>query len=307
MNNNLYWSVYKNLERELTELADLIHFDDGQLKVYSIKISELLLRTVVEIESVVKELYFLNGGTKTDDKDLYFDTDCIELIETKWKLSKKQVLVSAYNFYFLNDENKILTPLYKANKRGSSSSDWQKAYQSVKHNRAKNLTSGNLKNLIRSMAGLYILNIYYKETLYDLEKDASATNFDNSLGSTIFSIKIHVNNSINTNSDYEKNSDFDECVYILKPTDETRNEVQNAIKNMNRMVDERTNATLVNEISKQISGLQITHEEAQERIKNIAAKIKNDSIGQVVQEIGHTIKKTFEDLRYEAVLNKQQY
>ena len=40
MNNNLYWAVYKNLEREVLELANIIHFDDDQLKVYSIKISE---------------------------------------------------------------------------------------------------------------------------------------------------------------------------------------------------------------------------------------------------------------------------
>ena len=30
MNNNLYWNVYKSLERELLALADIIHIDDGQ-------------------------------------------------------------------------------------------------------------------------------------------------------------------------------------------------------------------------------------------------------------------------------------
>jgi len=308
MNNNLYWSVYKNLEREVTELANLIHFDDQQLNVYSIKISELLLRTVVEIESIVKEMYFLNGGTKADDNDLYFDTDCISLLENKWKLSKKQVLISAFNFYFTEDRNRILTPMNKANRRGTSSSDWQKSYQAIKHNRAKNLTKGNLKNLIRAMAGLYILNVYYKDTFYELEKDATGTNFDSSLGSTIFSIKIHVNSSIGINKDHEKNPDFEECVYILKPTDKTRMEVQNALKTINEKTNERLNSIIIDEVKKQFSGLHVANqEEMQEKLKTSVEKVRSENMIQVARENAHLLKKSFEDLRYEAVLNKHQF
>jgi len=83
MSKNLYWSVFKNLEKEIITLSNQIHFDDKQLKIYSIKISELLIRTVVEIESISKELYFINGGSKPDDNKLYFDTDCIALLEKK--------------------------------------------------------------------------------------------------------------------------------------------------------------------------------------------------------------------------------
>ena len=61
---------------------------------YSMKIADLLIRTTVEIESISKELYFREGGTKPDDKDLYFDTDCLALLESKWSLSKK----SSYGF-----------------------------------------------------------------------------------------------------------------------------------------------------------------------------------------------------------------
>ena len=96
MGNNLYWNVYKSLERELLSLAEIIHIDDSQLDVYSMKIADLLIRTTVEIESISKELYFREGGTKPDDKDLYFDTDCLALLESKWSLSKKVVMVSAF-------------------------------------------------------------------------------------------------------------------------------------------------------------------------------------------------------------------
>ena len=47
MGNNLYWNVYKSLERELLSLAEIIHIDDSQLDVYSIKIEYLIIRTTV--------------------------------------------------------------------------------------------------------------------------------------------------------------------------------------------------------------------------------------------------------------------
>jgi hypothetical protein len=229
-------------------------------------------------------------------------------LESKWILSKKQVQISASNFYFNLVENKILTPLNKANKRGTSSSDWQRAYQAVKHNRAESLTKGNIKNLIRSLAALYVLNLYYKDNLYDLGKDETGTNFDNSSGSTIFSIKIHKNNSINVHNEYTKNPDFEECVYILKPTDETRIIAQDSIKKLNNLIYEKRNAKLAQEIEKILSGAQTdSQEQIQGKVNEVANRIKNDNMTEVVQENNHIFTQAFNGLKYEAILNKQQY
>ena len=43
---NLYWQVYVNLEREFLLLADAIHVDDIQQTVYSMKIADMIIRTV---------------------------------------------------------------------------------------------------------------------------------------------------------------------------------------------------------------------------------------------------------------------
>lgn len=188
---NLYWSVYKNLEKEVSELSNQVHFDDNQLSIYSVKISELLIRCCVEIESISKDLYFRLGGELPADGDLYFDTHCLQLLEENWLLSKKKVILSASDFHFQNEENKIFAPLYKANRRGTSGADWKKAYQAVKHNRVGNLSKGNIKNLLRALASLYILNIYFKDELYNFEKDSKATNFPIDLGSNLFAIKLH--------------------------------------------------------------------------------------------------------------------
>lgn len=130
---NLYWPIYKKIEKEIVELSNHIHFDDNQLSVYSVKIVELLIRCVVEIEAISKDLYLKNGGAIPAGRVLYYDTDCLNLLEGIWELSKKQVIVSSANFYFQDNNNKILYPLRKANKRSTSGADWAKAYQAVKH------------------------------------------------------------------------------------------------------------------------------------------------------------------------------
>ena len=129
--NQLYWHVYLNLEKEFLRLADTIYVNDNQQEVYSMKIADLLIRTVIEIESLAKELYLNNGGPVVPDEEMFFDTVCIKHLDNLWNLDKKLVLVVSPSIYFDKDENKVLTPLHKATKRGSSSADWNKAYQAI--------------------------------------------------------------------------------------------------------------------------------------------------------------------------------
>ncbi len=107
------------------------------MKVYSMYIADLIMRIVVEIESLSKELYKSNGGPDVYDdngnmRDLYFDTDFINYLNSQWNICEREIIVSCARFNFTNANNKIIKPLHKANKRGSSSSKWNKAYQAVK-------------------------------------------------------------------------------------------------------------------------------------------------------------------------------
>lgn len=92
---NLYWPMYKNLESELLELSNYIHFSDDQESVYSPHISDLLIRTASEIEAIAKELYQHTGGNMNPDdgngntRTLYFDSDCIQHLDLQWKITKK--------------------------------------------------------------------------------------------------------------------------------------------------------------------------------------------------------------------------
>lgn len=192
---NLFWPVYKNLEKEVLGLTKYIHIDDNQQDVYSMHIAELIIRCAIEIESLAKELYWINGGSKVYDeetgkeRDLYFDTDCMNYLNNIWGICKKKIIISCIDMYFKEKENKIIAPLHKAHKRGSSGAIWNKAYQAVKHDRKNSLAKATIKNLLHALGALYILNLYYKDDVHKLSANDSAKHvLDKELGSEIFAV-----------------------------------------------------------------------------------------------------------------------
>lgn len=211
--HNIYWPVYKNLETEFVRLMFDIHIDDSQLSVYSFRIADLILRAAVEIESISKELYTLNGGVKV--ADIKYDEDALKYLNTLWKLDKKVILISSINCF---QSNKILKPFEKNTIRSGQTRltfGWNNAYQNLKHDRGNSLSFGNLKYLFEIMAALFILNIYFKDESYELGKDSRATIFPTNIGSEIFSIKLDRWTSYNK-WEYSRWPDFEECIYFTK-------------------------------------------------------------------------------------------
>lgn len=227
---NIYWSVYKNLESEFNKLMFNIHIDDNQMNVYSTKISDLMLRAATEIESISKDLYASNNGTKTIN--LKYDEDAIKHLNKLWLLDKKVVIVSSYNCFQTQRE---LKPFEKnENRTGTSRKtfSWNNSYQNLKHNRANSLHFGSIKYLFDIMAALFILNLYYKNEVFDLEKDDKGTNLPINMGSDIFSIKIHKWSSYDEQGVYGKKDDFSECMYFIKYTDKSHLEYVKAVEEM---------------------------------------------------------------------------
>lgn len=122
---NHFWPVYKNLEAETLELANYIQFSDDQLNVYSMYIADLLVRCSMEIEAISKELYNQVNGPKVYDSEgnerqNYFDTDCLAYLDKQWGICTKKVMITATRFYFSNEEFQTLQPLKHAEKRGKA-------------------------------------------------------------------------------------------------------------------------------------------------------------------------------------------
>ena len=194
--NNVYWPVYKRLENAVVDLMGRVSFSDDQINVYSLLNAELLIRCAVEIEALSKKLYQQLGGVMSpvdeagNTRNLYFDTDCLALLEERWSLSSKRIQLVSPECYFENENNIYIAPLRKANKRGSSGSKWKQAYQSLKHNRAESIKDASIKNLIHALGALDILNLYYRDETIQIPWSQSATEFDGSMGSSIFAVGI---------------------------------------------------------------------------------------------------------------------
>ena len=201
--SDIFWQTYLSLEKEFINVSNFIFITDEitthengkeitkpcnfQLETFSPHIADLLIRCCVQIEAISKELYYDNGGTKPrGDKSLFFDEDCLKLIDIKWAIHDKRVLVVAPFFNLTKEENRILRPLKNAHKRAGTF--WEKAYQAVKHDRFASLKDGNIKALLHSMAALYLLNLYYRNDSWIIKyQELSKTDF--SMGSSIFAVK----------------------------------------------------------------------------------------------------------------------
>ncbi len=220
---DIFWQTYLNLEKEAIELSKYVFFTDEilvngsngtiaqscntQLDTFSPYIADLLVRCCVQIEAISKELYFDNGGTKgRGDRNLFFDEDCLKLLDIKWGTHKKTVTIVAPFFNFTKDENRILKPLKEAHKRQGTY--WERAYQAVKHDRYSSLHKGNIKAFIHALAALFLLNLYYRNNSWiisyqDIDKQ------DYSMGSSIFTVNPPAtdqlwngNNLVNSESPY---------------------------------------------------------------------------------------------------------
>lgn len=306
--NNLYWNVYRSLERELLDIADTIHIDDKQLSTYSTRIANLLVCTVIEIESISKELYFREGGSMPDERDLYFDTDCLALLESKWTLSKKVVMISNPILYTIDPSNQCFTPLHKAFKRGTSGSDWKKAYQAVKHDRSGSLSQGNVKHFIRALGGLFLLNLYYQDQGFDLGGDVTVKSFDLSLGSSLFSIELHPFSG-DLNGNYTKKENYEQCTYLVCPTQESQELFQEALCEVNKIASDRAISSLQQDIESLSPSL--TEDERNKKVKELEDMYHREYSDKyfipTLLGNGGVLSKAVRNIKYEVILNKNQH
>lgn len=303
---NIYLPVYRNLEKEFDLLTSQIHIDDKQLIVYWSKIIDLILRCASEIESISKDLYKMNWWTKTDSKDIIFDSDALALLCDAWKIDEKIVIFSHYNCFVTNADMIKFKPLKQIDRK------WNKNYQKLKHDRWSNIETGNLKTLIRIMWALYLLNLYYADIRFDLLKDATWASIDRSVWSSMFEVKFHQNNNFWVKAEYKKSADFDECVFVGWLTDESMKKAQEWLAKLNKEIQIwATKELSESEDFKQdiidkanASGWKFTQEDLQTIVTKHYKKMPKKKY---VENKAIQFRDHFINNQYEAILNKNQY
>lgn len=182
MGANLFWPIYKKLEDEFKDLSYYIKIDNKQMKTYSIKIADLILRIVAECENISSEIC-KREKIKFKDKKGHIKkvvnfNEYIDALNKIFNLENKLV-----NPIFVNMEDDTfyskLTPFrkekIKVNGADKSILKWYNAYNKIKHDRTRNFKMANLENLIYSLSALFMLNIYFRNEIY---YDTEDSNFD---------------------------------------------------------------------------------------------------------------------------------
>lgn len=158
----LFFQIYRNLEKELLEMTDFIHFSEDNLGIFSINLATFILRCNVESESIMKELFKetelysqrKEQGLKRDKifEQLRFNISSI------YKLKHKKIFIYSDTFYFNGRYSKDFSPFDYKN---SHNENIPMIYNSLKHDRANNLYKATLEAAINSLGALFILNHFY--------------------------------------------------------------------------------------------------------------------------------------------------
>ncbi|NJB70126.1 hypothetical protein GGR42_000588 [Saonia flava] len=271
---NLYWPVYENLEKEFTQLSFNIFIDDNQLDTYSYKISELILRSAIEIESISKELYYREGGKEVNN--LRYD-DALKYLDKKWKLNKKLLMINSPNLHV--SETKLRPFSKTLNKRNRKMQfRWNIAYQNIKHNRGKFVKEASIKNLLDILSALFVLNIYYNDEMFDLGKDSRGKSLYSKLSTSLFAVSIHRNEGLNQFEEQNRRDGFEESLYYIVFDDQSRNRLRKAMKDwVKRMKDKLPNEPEFDKFRKMenlfefYSNAEIEEKIGKESLKNLIA------------------------------------
>jgi hypothetical protein len=141
-----YIRAFLLLQKDLQLLFDYIEPADNNLKCYSYRVHELLLRACIEIEANFKAILFENGFTKRGDTNM----DDYKKIETSHRLSSYQIIIPVWH-----GQGNIRTP-FAAWKEGKPL-PWYQAYNQTKHDRHEAFSMATFENMLDAVCGLVIV------------------------------------------------------------------------------------------------------------------------------------------------------
>ena len=155
-----YWPIYQNLEKEIQRLSFDIQFCDKHAGVFSVKITSLLSWISAECEGSAKILA-KRAGLKINGKKCFFNY--MKNLSGKYKKMTSAEIEIIWPFQ--NFSQSKVKPF--ENLAIGKNPVWFNAYNKVKHDRENNIKDGNLKNVIDSLAGLFVLNILLRKEEID--------------------------------------------------------------------------------------------------------------------------------------------
>lgn len=149
----VYWLQYKLLEKRMIELSDYVAVTPKNYATFSNHFISMYLTICSEIDSVADVLCDLLG---VSTKERFGINNKINIILNKYSNLKSWKCITKFPFDTIH-----IVPFAKFNE--NTSADWWQAYNKVKHFRTEKINErynyelANLKNILYSLAALYLL------------------------------------------------------------------------------------------------------------------------------------------------------
>lgn len=303
---DFFWQSYLQLERELIHLSETILFDDNNINTYSFKIADLITRVNIEIEALAKQLHIDNGGpAPINPPHLMYDTDCLKYLDTIWTLSKKVVMIVYPFSFFTNDDNIRMKPLREAHKMGDDGPKWKRAYQAIKHDRGNNINKATIKNLISSMAALFLLNIYHKKFKEEFDSIMKLEGISTSFGSKFFAVELFIESKFDL-SDLKGNTDnVKSSTIICYPSQNSLNKLKEAEAQYNSDFIKRL-VNIINSDQEKLRQLSTSSDPSKEIVEYLN-HLRTTKLAEDIRANGRDLLRAVASLKYTAELNKNQF
>lgn len=159
--NGFFWNNYKSIESDLLRFLEYSPYHKSNLKMYSPKLTGMLLQVGGYVDSAFKEMtnyfnskaYNEKGYRKKKIIDDIKDVFCI--FETVYSLSSNNggALIAKLDFgdLELNPFEEFASPEFK-------SPAWWTAYNKVKHEYSLHYKKASIENVLHGLAGAMLLN-----------------------------------------------------------------------------------------------------------------------------------------------------
>lgn len=160
------------LEQRFCETTRYVELTEDNYGTYSLEYVNELQSIGSEIDVLMK---ILCGFSQNERKSI--SDYCSKILEKYPDIIEREVNVET-----LDDS---VIPFKEWDKKEAAKSlDWWTAYNDIKHGRVLNIKSASLKNVLDSLAALYILEMYYLKEVARQNKELDIPNKD----SEIFSL-----------------------------------------------------------------------------------------------------------------------
>ena len=144
--NLTHWTYFLSIEQDVKNLSRYIELTSANFGCFSIENARLLMASTQDIDVLLKQVCTKLGNTSSNEAGYraFLPTQYPNMLTTKVEIPMYDLEFTPYEDWSSN-----LTPV------------WWTANNKVKHHRHTHFADASIENLLKSVAGLFIANLYF--------------------------------------------------------------------------------------------------------------------------------------------------